>query len=162
MEVSSDEKFWQEVIDNYYKKYSGIREWHNKLIYEAQSTGRIVIPSGRYYPIIPDFTKRNPWPLTIIKNYPVQGFGADLVKLARLRARQLLGEVDALLVSTIHDSIVADTRSNQVERVARSLLEAVEDVPRLCKEVWGYDFKLPLTAEVQYGKNKADMEQFVF
>jgi DNA polymerase-1 len=164
MAVSADEKFWQNVIDNYYKKYYGIAAWHKELIYEAQSTGRLVIPSGRYYPITPDHSKRNPWPLTVIKNYPVQGFGADLVKLARLRANQLLEDaaIEALLVSTIHDSIVADCPEKNVEAVGRILLQSVMEVPKLCKQIWDYDFKLPLTAEVQVGHNKADMEELTF
>jgi DNA polymerase I-like protein with 3'-5' exonuclease and polymerase domains len=159
--VSREQSYWQEIIDKYYAKYWGIAQWHKQLTYEAQSTGRIEIPSGRYYPITPDYKKREPWPLTIIKNYPVQGFGADLVMLARLRANQLLEQsgLEALLVCTIHDSIVADTQARNVEAVGRLLKQSVEEVPKLVKQTWDYDFKLPLTAEVQYGMNKADMQE---
>lgn len=162
--VGLDEKGWQGVIDAYYAKYIGVGAWHKGLIYEAQSTGRLRIPSGRYYPITPDYTKRNPWPLTIIKNYPVQGFGADLVKLARLRANQLLEDaaIQADLVSTVHDSIVADCPGHLGLVVGRILKQAVEDVPRICKQVWGYDFALPLTAEVLAGMNLNDMEELAF
>ncbi len=69
--VSTSQTFWQEVIDKYYNKYSGIKKWHEGLLLEAQTTGRIEIPSGRYYPITPDISRRESWPLTIIKNYPV-------------------------------------------------------------------------------------------
>jgi len=164
MGVSSDERFWQDVIDQYYKKYSGIKQWHDELIKQAQYTGRLVIPSGRYYPITPDYTKRNPWPLTIIKNYPVQGFGADLVKLARLRANQLLDEagVEADLVSTVHDSIVADAPGKNTMVVAKILRQSVNEVPQLCKKIWDYDFVLPLTAEVCAGMNLDEMEELVF
>jgi len=162
--VGYDQKQWQEVIDKFYNKYRGIHAWHKRLIYEAQSTGRIGIPSGRYYPISPDYKKREPWPLTIIKNYPVQGFGADLVMLARLRANQLLEQsgLEALLVCTIHDSIVADCPTGNVGAVGRILKQAVEEVPGLVKEIWNYNFVLPLTAEVQYGPNKADMQELDF
>ena len=70
--VSRSQDFWQDVIDKYYNKYKGIRKWHDQLVIEAQTTGRLLIPSGRYFPITPDFKKREPWPLTIIKNYPVE------------------------------------------------------------------------------------------
>lgn len=164
MGVSTSEKFWQGVIDEYYNKYQGIRKWHNSLIDTAVREGRLEIPSGRFYPIVPDYKKRNPWPHTVIKNYPVQGFGADLVMLARLRARQLLREsgLSALLISTIHDSIVADCPAWEVDRCGRILNQAVEDVPRLCKLTFGYDFKLPLTAEVQVGANKQQMKDLTF
>lgn len=161
MGVSSDERFWQDVIDKYYAKYKGIGDWHGHLLREAQSTGRLVIPSGRYYPITPDYTKRNPWPLTIIKNYPVQGFGADLVKLARLRANQLLDDsgIEADLVCTIHDSIVVDTPEKNCYNISMILKKSIEEVPGLCKQIWDYNFVLPLTCEIQAGPNKADMQE---
>jgi DNA polymerase-1 len=162
--VSTSEKFWQRVIDEYYDKYQGIGDWHKKLIQTAIRDGRLEIPSGRFFPITPDYTKREPWPHTIIKNYPVQGFGADLVMLARLQAAKLLREsgLEGLLISTIHDSVVADCPEKNVEAVGRLLNQAVEDVPRLCREVFGYEFSLPMTAECQYGPNKRDLKDLTF
>jgi DNA polymerase I-like protein with 3'-5' exonuclease and polymerase domains len=164
MRVSRDQKFWQDVIDKYYTKYYGIAAWHKQLIREAQTNGRLTIPSGRYYPIAPDYSKREPWPLTIIKNYKVQGFGAELVMLARLRAKQLLSEAaySGLLICTVHDSIVVDTEEKNVYNIACLLKQAVEDVPRLCKQIWNYDFSLPLTCEVQAGPNKFNMQEIKF
>lgn len=165
MGVSTSEKFWQGVIDEYYDKYKGIRKWHNELINTAKLNRCLEIPSGRSFPIEPDWTKREPWPITVIKNYPVQGFGADLVMLARLRARQLIqlqGGLRSLLISTIHDSIIADCPDNEVELVGRLLNQSVEEVPKLCKQTFGYDFSLPMTAEVQYGPNKKDMKDLTF
>jgi DNA polymerase I-like protein with 3'-5' exonuclease and polymerase domains len=163
MRVSRDQKFWQDVIDKYYTKYYGIAAWHKQLIREAQTNGRLTIPSGRYYPIAPDYSKREPWPLTIIKNYPVQGFGAELVMLARLRAKQLLSEAacSGLLICTVHDSIVADVLEKDTLEVSKILKQSVENVPRLCKQIWGYDFQLPLTCEIQAGPNKFDMEPII-
>ncbi len=163
MGVSSSEKFWQNVIDRYYSKYYGIAEWHRTLVEQAQFDRRITIPSGRFFPINPDFTKRNPWPLTIIKNYPVQGFGADLVMLARIRARRLIADsgLEALLISTIHDSIVVDTPSKNVYNISKILKQSIEEVPQLCKRTFGYDFKLPMTCEIQAGPNKLNMEDII-
>lgn len=161
MGVSTSEKFWQGIIDEYYDKYKGIRKWHNWLIDQAKKNGRLEIPSGRFFPIEPDWSKREPWPITVIKNYPVQGFGADLVMLARLQAAKRLRMAsvkNALLISTVHDSIVADCPENEVEVVGRILNESVEAVPKLCKQVFGYDFSLPMNAEVQYGPNKKDLK----
>lgn len=162
--VSTSATFWQGVIDKYYAKYYGIAEWHKQLIREAQENGRLTIPSGRYYPISPDYTKREPWPLTIIKNYPVQGFGADLVMLARLRANQLLNEScpEALLIGTIHDSIVVDCPNSSVDRVGLALKRAVEEVPAYVEKVWGYNFTLPLTSEISFGPTKYQQETITF
>lgn len=164
-EVSTSERYWQGIIDEYYDKYRGIRKWHNALIDFAKRNGHLEIPSGRIFPIVPNWQKKEPWPLTVIKNYPVQGFGADLVMLARLQAASLLrkhGGLSALLISTIHDSIVADCPDDEVEIVGRILNDAVEAVPELCRKTFGYDFSLPMTAEVQFGPNKKDMKELTF
>ena len=166
MGVSTSEQFWQDVIDKYYAKYQGVAAWHRSIIQEAQTAGRLSIPSGRYYPFPPerDFRGNIKWPITKIKNYPVQGFGADLVMLARLEANKRLkaSGLEYKLVSTIHDSIVVDTPEENWYTISMVLKDCVEAVPTLCKQIWDYDFALPLTCEVQRGMNKKDMEDVVF
>jgi len=161
-DVGLDEKGWQQVIDNYYVKYKGIADWHKRIVEEVQATQRLSIPSGRYYPLSPTKNTRGElkWPITMIKNYPCQGFGSDLVMLARLEARKLLkaSGLKADLVGSIHDSIICDAPTENVMQVGKLLLQAVESVPMLCKKVWNYDFSLPLTGEVSYGPNKKDLE----
>lgn len=165
--VSKSQKFWQNILEEYFAKYIGLKEWHETLIHTAQRDGKLTIPSEREFPISPMVNKWNgsmDWPITVIKNYPVQGFGADLVMLARLEANRRLRSsgLEYKLISTIHDSIVADCPSSCVRDVGRILNESIEAVPALCKQVFGYDFSLPLTAEVQYGPNKKDMLDLVF
>ena len=83
--------------------------------------------------------------------------------LARLEARKRLRSagMDCKLISTIHDSIVADCPSNIVLEVGKILNDSIEYVPTLCKQVFGYEFSLPLTSEVQYGPNKKDMKDLI-
>lgn len=70
--VSDSEQFWQGVIDEYYKKYYGIEAWHKQIIEEAKAKKRLEIPSGRYYPFAPEPSYNGfKWPITKIKNYPV-------------------------------------------------------------------------------------------
>lgn len=158
MGVSSSEKFWQRVIDEYYQKYSGIKKWHDKLLMTAMEQGFIEIPSGRYYNFRPN--ERGKWPLTTIKNYPVQGFGADLVKLARIEfCRMLQGSgLEGLFIGTVHDSLKADVPEKNVEVVARMLQTAIEKVPELCYNEWSYQFSLPMTCEIKVGPNQRDMQ----
>lgn len=82
--------------------------------------------------------------------------------LARLRAYQLIREnnVEALLVSTVHDSIVVDCPEKMCYTIRDILTQAVEEVPSYCKRVWNYNFTLPLKCEVQWGVNKTDMKEF--
>ena len=162
-DVSRSESFWQEVIDNYYAKYYGISAWHKSQIKRAQTDRYLEIPSGRYYPINPTVNQgRVKWPETIIKNYPVQGFGADLVKLARIEAYQRIKRElqRTLLVCTVHDSLVADAPDDEWEQCAKILFESIAKIPELCYNIYNYKFSLPITSEIQVGKNKNEMEEY--
>ena len=165
-DVSQSENYWQGTIDSFYDKYNGLARWHREIIREAQTRGRLEIPSGRYYPFEAEKTFRGAkWPITKIKNYPVQGYGADLVMLARIEAKQKIREagIEACdFVSTVHDSIVVDTKRENLHQVASILLAAVKAVPQLCMEAWNHEFDLPLNAEIQYGMNKKDMVEYKF
>lgn len=155
MGVSTSQKYWQGVIDKYYEKYAGIKQWHDQLLDTVRRTGIIEIPSGRVFRFTPrESWKGLEWPITTIKNYPVQGLGADLVMLARIELMRLIDEsgLEALLIMTVHDSLVIDTPSKNVYNISLLIIQAVESVPRLVKEQWGYDFKLPMTCEIKVGR----------
>jgi DNA polymerase-1 len=163
MGVSTSEKFWQGVIDAYYEKYYGMRQWHNHIIEEVKRHGILTIPSGRYYQFVPKQGHNGPrWPETTIKNYPVQGFGADLVMLARIEFfnRMRASGIEACLVQTIHDSLVVDTPTENCYTIGTMLKESIEAVPALCQKHFNYAFSLPMTSELSIGANKRDLKEF--
>lgn len=74
--VGYSERQWQRVIDEFYNKYTGIREWHRRIMQLVRATGYLSIPSGRIYHYTPTVTTRGlKWPDTKIKNYPVNYSG---------------------------------------------------------------------------------------
>lgn len=160
IDVGYSQKKWQGVIDEFYTKYSGIKLWHDGLLNTVKREGHIEIPSGRYYEFKPVLRRGEyHWPLTTIKNYPVQGFGAELVKLARIQFYDTFSEsgLEGEFICTIHDSLVVDCPEKNVMPIAKMLNDSVEKVPQLCLEEFGYEFSLPLLAEIQAGNNKFDM-----
>jgi DNA polymerase-1 len=163
--VGYSEKQWQEVIDEYYLKYKGMAKWHNFLMKEAVSNGRLVMPTGRIYTFSPE-KKNNDivWPRTTILNYPVQGLGADLVCIARVSVfKRLKALAKSLLISSVHDSIVVDSPLNEVEQACKILKESVEDVPINFERLFKVKFDLPLSVEIQIGedlKNVVDVPVF--
>ncbi len=162
MGVSSSERYWQKVIDAYYEKYTGIKTWHINLLDEVRRNGRLEIPSGRIYNFTADTSRGYPrWPETKIKNYPVQGFGADLVMLARIELLRRFNTFNrgGKFVSTVHDSLVLDIPSEICYNIRDMLKESVELVPQLCKERFAYNFTLPLTCEVLAGPNMKDLKE---
>lgn len=120
------------------------------------------IPSGRFFKFEAKSYKGEPkWPITQIKNYPIQGFGADLVKLARIEAykRFLESGLEGEFIATVHDSLVYDVPEKNVQAVAQLLKESVAKVPELCYTMYMYQFKLPMLCEVLAGPSKGNLKE---
>lgn len=155
-------EYWQSVIDTTYQKYQDVADWHKYIIHEAQTTGKVTCPTGRFFPFSPVLRKgEHVWPVTTIKNYPVQGTGADLVSLARVDfLKQFKKEqINGKLISSVHDSLVCDVHPSHVQETARLLSGAVSKVPQLFEERFGEVFNLPMTAEILVGPNMEDMTE---
>lgn len=77
-EVSTSQKYWQRVIDAFYSKYKGFAKWHNDILQQATSTGRLVMPTGRVYTfeMVRNYKGELKAPATTIKNYPVSNLAA--------------------------------------------------------------------------------------
>jgi DNA polymerase I-like protein with 3'-5' exonuclease and polymerase domains len=165
MGVSTSEKFWQKVIDAFYSKYYGLFQWHQRIVQEASSTGRLIMPTGRIY----DFELKRDWrgelkaPETIIKNYPVQGLGADMMAIARVSFAKRFHEkgIKGVLVNTVHDSIVADISKSEVERCAQIFLEVFRDLPMNFERIFKVKFDLPMTCEISIGNNMKELTEYV-
>lgn len=164
--VSSSPKFWKEVIEAFYAKYKGFAQWHTKIVQEVTMTGKLRIQAtGRefVYKQYPSRFGDMEWPITQIKNYPVQGTGADLMALARIIVAQdwRKAGMQGVLVSSVHDSIVADVPDNEVVKGCKLLLNSFDKVPSMFGRVFGTPYDLPFKGEVQYGPNMCDMEDFI-
>lgn len=149
--ISRNPKYWKNTIDLFYDKYQGIYKWHNSLINEVQLNGGYTSPTGRKYSFEPVLKHGDwLWPITTIKNYIVQGFGADLMSIARVSAKRRLKD-KVLFVATVHDSIVVDSPNKIVYDVCDVLENVFVDIPKNFKAVFGQEFNLPMKGEVMYG-----------
>lgn len=158
--VSKDPKFWEEVIEEFYKKYSAIRTQHIAWTTEAMSTGQLLMPTGRVYKFKPyqDKWGNNKWPRTTILNYPVQGLGADIVSVARVSLwNRLRSNTTIKFISTVHDSIVIDTPSGNLDFIVNGVNSMFVDLPNNISKLFGVDFNLPLSGEISYGNNLKDL-----
>ena len=158
-DVSTSQKFWKQVIERFYEKYQGWAVWHIKLMQEATTTGKILMPTGREYSY--SLTPRGDWPRTTILNYPVQGFGADLMAIIRVAFYQrfMKRRIQGVLVSSVHDSIVVDSPSSCLNEIAELFHEVFRDAPKLYEQWFGRPFNLPLKCEVSYGPNMDDLTE---
>lgn len=157
--VSTSEKFWQGIIDTFYDKYKEFAAWHVKIVQEVTTTGQLVMPTGRIYTYEPN--RRGEWPITTIKNYPVQGCGADIMAIARVSFHNRFKKmgIEGVQVNTVHDSIVADVPQHEVDRTVRLFHEVFNDLPANFERVFKVPFDLPLRAEVGVGPNMKNLTE---
>lgn len=163
-DVSTSPKFWQRVIDATYDKYPGLERWHSSLMQEVVSTGKLVMPTGREYNYTSKLNERGEriWPRTTILNYPVQGLGADVMAIIRVMfARKLKAYYKALLVCTVHDSILVDTPSQHVDEIVKLCYKTFEDFPEYWEKLFGCKWNVPLKCEVQIGPNWGNMKEVI-
>ena len=157
-----NEGFWQNVIDEFYGKYVGLKKWHDKIFNDAKRDRKLVMPTGRIYHYEPEIKyDKVKYPRTKILNYPVQGLGADLMAIARVSLRNRLKDKESVkLVNTVHDSIILDFDQKVWDNI--DLVNIVDrcfnDVPMNFQKLFGVNFNLPMRVECQVGNTWGDME----
>ena len=99
------------------------------------------------------------WPDSDIVNYPVQGFAADLMSLARVsawnRLRELREKGKVLFVNTIHDSLCLDINGNLEEaiEIGHIVRGSFRDIPTNFKKIYGSELLVPMDADFKVGIN---------
>jgi DNA polymerase-1 len=158
--VSSDPDYWDDINYKFYNKYKGINECHYKWKELCEAGVPIVSPFGREWdvPLLNSYGKIN-W--TQFTNYPVQGTGADVMKIARIsmynRVKKL--GIPVLFIQTVHDSIVVDCPTELAQFVVNLFHEVFRDLQMNLKKLFGYEWIVPLECEVKVGVNQKDMKK---
>lgn len=153
--VSDSPEFWDGINQKFYRKYAGIDRCHRKwaqLVAEGQP---IISPLGREWLISRNPDGSIPW--TVLTNYPVQGTGHDLMSIARVSLRRRLG--GDYLISTVHDSIVVDCPTKEVDKVEKTMYNVFDDLPENVRRLWNVDLPCAFPCEVKIGRNLRDMEK---
>ena len=165
MHVSAKADFWDDMNDKFYAKYSGINACHNKWKDCVMGGNPIIGPMGRSWSCPPkrDYRGELKVPWTTLTNYPVQGTGADVMMLARIMAKKRIKDanIPCDFISTVHDSIVVDTRKDNLDQLRDIFDKVFADLPSRIQLVFGYKWTVPMACESKYGPNMKEMQKFV-
>jgi len=159
MHVSTSVGWWEKRVRTFFtEKYTGIYEHGLASIRTAIDCGRITVPSGRFYLFKPYiWNGQMDWPRTHILNYPVQGFSADLMMVARLLIKERLFKLGlgkrALLINTVHDDVELDVDNDPelVYTICMLLEKCFQDIPQEFERRFGVVVNVPMSGEVKMG-----------
>jgi DNA polymerase I len=142
----------QAIIDRYFTRYAGVRQYIDRAIAEARKNGESRTLFGRVR-AMPEIGSRNPALRMAAErtaiNTPIQGTAADIVKVAmvRVHAALLRERPGALMLLQVHDELVLEVGEGEIQ--------AVEDLLR--REMIGAaSLKVPLDVEVGSGRSWAE------
>ena len=161
--VSNSPQFWDNVGEKFYGKYSTLDSWHKELADRVTKGLDLVGPTGRAWTIPMGRSYRGelkiPW--TTLTNYPVQGTGADVMMVARISFYRRLKSsgIPALLISTIHDSIVVDVEEKYASLIVTMMYEVFDDLIANIQRCFKYEWIVPLACEVKMGPNMKDQKK---
>lgn len=117
----------QETIDDYFRRYSKIKKYLDRMANLAVNKGysETIVGRKRFMPLPPqdagDFEKIKKKIKRQGKNTPIQGSGADVTKQAMIFLYNALrdGGFDAQIIMVVHDEIVVEVREDQANEVAK-------------------------------------------
>lgn len=140
------------VIDAYFARYPGIREYMEQAKEAARRDGYVLTPFGRrcYIPNIADrnAARRNYAERQAI-NAPLQGGAADIIKRAMVRLPKVLAEagLKARMLLQVHDELLFEAPEAEAETTAEVARKVMESAVQI---------SVPLVVETGIGKNWAE------
>ena len=139
----------KELIENYFKTYSGIKNYMDRSIEDARAKGYIetILKRKRYLPDINShnatvrgFAERN------AINAPIQGSAADIIKIAMIAIYRRFREenIKSTMILQVHDELNFNVVPGEEEKVQNIVIEEMQ-------KAW--PMSVPLIADCGWGNN---------
>jgi DNA polymerase-1 len=136
-------------IAAYFERYPGIRDYMERARQEARRQGYVTTLFGRRC-WVKGINDKNPaargFAERVAINAPLQGGAADIIKRAMIRLPDLLArrKLSARMLLQVHDELLFEVPSSEVEEAAAVIKQLMERVARL---------DVPLVVDVGTGYN---------
>lgn len=152
----------QEFIARYFQQFAGLSEWKDDMIRQARSRGKRNNPLRPPYAEIPPFGRRRRLPDLYAEelrdraraerqviNSIVQGFAANVMKLAMVELRHRFSGSPMDILLNVHDEIVVQAPAEMIEEARSEVVSVMEGVTYNGVPILG---EVPLTAEAGVAK----------
>lgn len=154
----------RDFMDIWFETYPGIRRYHRWIENHAKRYGFVESPLGRRrrVPAInsDQYGLRNE-ALRQAINFPIQSSASDwaLFALWWLLHKKMINTEVCRPVLFIHDSLGFQVKKDYLMESAEAIKYAMENAP--LKKYFGFDLCVPMIADLQYGPNRAEMEDLL-
>ena len=126
----------QKLMDNYFDRFGGVRDYLHSVVETARSVGytETILGRRRYVPDLNSSNnQRRAMAERIALNAPIQGSAADVMKIAMLRVDQAFAtqELRSRQVLQVHDEIVIEVAPGErdaVEKIVREHMRTAADL----------------------------------
>ncbi len=139
----------QQYIDRYFERYPGVADYMDRTRALAREQGYVETLFGRRL-YLPEINARNKMRVQAAErtaiNAPMQGTAADIIKKAMLSVDSWLGQggADARMIMQVHDELVLEVKTDQVDAVCDQLCGLMSGAAEL---------SVPLLVEAGVGDN---------
>ncbi len=116
----------KEIIENYFKKFPGVKDYMESTVERAKSQGYVETLFGRRR-YLPELQSKNPMQRSFGEraaiNAPIQGTASDLVKMAML---EIYEEYSNDMLLQVHDELIFELPENEIKEHAEKIKEIME------------------------------------
>lgn len=178
----------KEFRDNFYRRYPGVKKWHDQQVEQAKTLPTMVYDGRKTEAGYPSHTLERVsetgrrytfhqydsgygkkgavgFSKTELVNYPVQGGATgDIVPLVLGKLFRVLSVKEhladkCLMVCTVHDSVLFDVHNSVLEECITLIKSVMENAPAYYKETFGVDFKQKLSVGVSTGDSWGTLKE---
>ncbi len=142
----------QEYIEQYFKRYAGIKAYMDGVLLEARKCGYVTTLLGRRR-YVPDLQSKNAQLAAAAErmavNTPIQGTAADLIKMAMVEIDKRIAKekAPARMLLQVHDELLFEVQEQKLHKVKTLVRECMESVMEL---------RVPLQVDLGVGANWAE------
>lgn len=128
----------KEMMAQYFKRFAGVKDFLFSLEHMAKKEGYVATALGRRAYFSDNVNNLTGASDRLARNMPIQGTGADIIKLALVRAyRRFVADApDTHVINLVHDEIVVECPMSERETIATMIQhEMSEAFAAICPEI---------------------------
>jgi len=139
----------KELIEQYFKQYSGLKQYMDDMVEHARKHGFVKTLIGRRRHLRDinsksSLARSNAERMAI--NTPIQGSAADMIKIAMVNVHNMLRAKDyaTRMILQVHDELIFDVPKDELEEVKPQIMELMKNALP--------DLEVPILVEAGVGK----------